>query len=74
MDVINPIHLRGWRFILLNGATGLANVIVLSNIPGYTILAPYAAGNFQGVTPSFGTWATTRTVQCSIVSPFSNGV
>jgi DHA2 family multidrug resistance protein len=43
----------------LNRATGLANVIVLSNIPGYTILAPYAAGNFQGVTPSFGTWATT---------------
>jgi DHA2 family multidrug resistance protein len=58
MDVINPIHLRGWRFILLNGATGLANVVVLSNVPGYTILAPYAAGNFQGVTPSFGTWAT----------------
>ena len=53
-----PIRLRGWRFILLNGVTGLANVVVLSNVPGYTILAPYAAGNFQGVTPSFGTWAT----------------
>jgi hypothetical protein len=52
-------YLRGWRFILLNGATGLANVVVLSNVPGYTILAPYAAGNFQGVTPNFGTWATT---------------
>jgi MFS transporter, DHA2 family, multidrug resistance protein len=51
--------LRGWRFILLNGATGLANVVVLSNVPGYTILAPYAAANLQGVTPSFGTWATT---------------
>lgn len=59
MAVIKPIYLRGWRFILLNGTTGLANVVVLSNVPGYTILVPYAAGNFQGVTPSFGTWATT---------------
>ena len=54
-----PGRLRGWRFILLNVATGLANVVVLSNVPGYTILAPYAAANLQGVTPSFGTWATT---------------
>src|ERR1700730_8137572 len=54
-----PRRLRGWRFILLNVATGLANVVVLSNVPGYTILAPYAAANLQGVTPSFGTWATT---------------
>jgi MFS transporter, DHA2 family, multidrug resistance protein len=52
-------RLRGWRFILLNFAAGLANVVVLSNVPGYTILAPYAAANLQGVTPSFGTWATT---------------
>jgi DHA2 family multidrug resistance protein len=59
MAVIAPIHLRGWRFILLNGAIGLANIVVLSNVPGYTILAPYAAGNFQGLTPSFGTWGTT---------------
>jgi MFS transporter, DHA2 family, multidrug resistance protein len=59
MAVIYPGRLRGWRFILLNGATGLANVVVLSNVPGYTILAPYAAANLQGVTPSFGTWATT---------------
>lgn len=51
--------MRGWRFILLNVATGLANVVVLSNVPGYTILGPYAAGGLQGVTPSFGTWATT---------------
>jgi MFS transporter, DHA2 family, multidrug resistance protein len=54
-----PGRLRGWRFLLLNVATGLANVVVVSNIPGYTILAPYAAANLQGVTPSFGTWATT---------------
>jgi len=59
MAVIRPIPLRGWRFILLNVATGLANVVALSNVPGYTILAPYAAANLQGVTPSFGTWATT---------------
>src|SRR5215813_5576658 len=54
-----PGRLRGWRFLLLNTAVGLANVVVLSNVPGYTILAPYAAANLQGVTPSFGTWATT---------------
>ncbi|MGH6801243.1 MAG: MFS transporter, partial [Methylocella sp.] len=51
--------MRGWRFILLNVATGLANVVVLSNVPGYTILGPYAAGDLQGVTPSFGSWGTT---------------
>jgi MFS transporter, DHA2 family, multidrug resistance protein len=59
MAVIDRRPLRGWRFILLNVAAGLANVVVLSNVPGYTILAPYAAANLQGVTPSFGTWATT---------------
>jgi hypothetical protein len=32
-----PGRLRGWRFVLLNVATGLANVVVLSNVPGYTI-------------------------------------
>jgi MFS transporter, DHA2 family, multidrug resistance protein len=52
-------RMRGWRFILLNVATGLANVVALSNVPGYTILAPYVSANLQGVTPSFGTWATT---------------
>jgi MFS transporter, DHA2 family, multidrug resistance protein len=59
MAVIYPTGLRGWRFVLLNVAVGLANVVALSNVPGYTILAPYAAANLQGVTPSFGTWATT---------------
>ncbi len=54
-----PGRLRGWRFILLNCTTGLECVVVLSNVPGYTILAPYAASNLQSVTPSFGTWATT---------------
>jgi MFS transporter, DHA2 family, multidrug resistance protein len=51
--------LSGWRFLLLNIVLGLGNVVVLSNVPGYTILGPYAAGDLQGVTPSFGTWATT---------------
>jgi DHA2 family multidrug resistance protein len=59
MPLIYPARLRGWRFILFNGAIGLANVVVLSNVPGYTILAPYAAGSLGGVTPSYGTWATT---------------
>ncbi|MGA8169985.1 MAG: MFS transporter [Methylocystis sp.] len=51
--------LSGWRFLLLNIVLGVGNVVVLSNVPGYTILGPYAASNLQGVTPSFGSWATT---------------
>ena len=43
-------RLRGWRFTLLNVATGVANVVVLSNVPGYTILTPYVGGDLQGVT------------------------
>ncbi|TLG77665.1 DHA2 family efflux MFS transporter permease subunit [Methylocystis sp. B8] len=54
-----PLRIGGWRFLLLNGATGAANVVMLANVPGYTVLAPYAAGSLQGVTPSYGTWATT---------------
>jgi MFS transporter, DHA2 family, multidrug resistance protein len=54
-----PGGLRGWRFILLSVAHGLANVVVLSNVPGYAILMPYAAVDLQGVTPSFGTWGAT---------------
>ncbi|KAF2992484.1 MFS transporter [Methylocystis sp. MJC1] len=52
-------RLTGWRFVLFNAALAGGNIIVLSNIPGYTVLAPYAAGNLQGVTLSFGVWATT---------------
>ena len=59
MSAEYPGRLRGWRFVLLNCVVGLANVVVLSNVPGYTVLAPYAAANLQGVTPSFGSWATT---------------
>jgi DHA2 family multidrug resistance protein len=59
MPIVYAEPIRGWRFLLLNLALGVGNVVVLSNVPGYTILAPYASGNLQGVTPSFGTWATT---------------
>jgi DHA2 family multidrug resistance protein len=52
-------RLTGWRFFLLQAALAAANVIALSNVPGYTVLVPYAAGSLQGVNPSFGTWATT---------------
>ena len=59
MPCVDSRPLRGWRFLLLNIVLGLGNVVVLSNVPGYTVLSPYAAGSLQGVTPSFGTWATT---------------
>jgi MFS transporter, DHA2 family, multidrug resistance protein len=60
MPVIShPGRLRGWRFILLNVAVGLANVVAIANVIGYTILIPYAAASLQGVTPSFGAWGTT---------------
>lgn len=52
-------RLTGWRFLLLNTALAVGNVIALSNVPGYTVLVPYAAGSLQGVNNSFGTWATT---------------
>ena len=35
-----PARMIGWRFLLLNGAAGAANVVMLSNVPGYTVLAP----------------------------------
>ncbi|RTL85101.1 MAG: MFS transporter [Hyphomicrobiales bacterium] len=52
-------RLTGWRFLLFNVALAVGNVIALSNVPGYTVLVPYAAGSLQGVNPSFGTWGTT---------------
>jgi MFS transporter, DHA2 family, multidrug resistance protein len=52
-------RLTGWRFLLFNAVLATGNVIALSNVPGYTVLVPYAAGGLQGVNPSFGTWATT---------------
>ena len=59
MKSIYGSPLRGWRFVLFNAALALGNIVVLSNVPGYTVLVPYAAGDLAGVTPSFGTWATT---------------
>ncbi len=52
-------RLTGWRFLLFNVAVAVGNVIALSNVPGYTVLVPNAAGSLQGVNPSFGTWGTT---------------
>jgi DHA2 family multidrug resistance protein len=64
--------LRGWRFLLFNASLTLVNVVVLSNVPGYTALVPYAAGNLAGVSPSFGTWATTdHMIGIALGLPFS---
>ena len=52
-------RLSGWRFLLLGLALAGGNVVALSNVPGYTVLAPYAASGLGGVGLSFGTWATT---------------
>ena len=59
MSINDPRPLRGWRFLLLNIVLGLGHVLVLSNVPGYAVLVPSAAGDLQGVTPSFGAWAAT---------------
>jgi len=64
--------LQGWRFIFLNLLLAVGNVIVLSNVPGYTVLVPYAAGGLQGVNPSFGTWGTTDTMMGIVLGlPFA---
>ncbi|ATQ70803.1 MFS transporter (plasmid) [Methylosinus trichosporium OB3b] len=59
MPIADAAPLRGWRFLLLNIVLGLGNVVVLSNVPGYAVVVPSAAGDLQGVTPSFGVWAAT---------------
>jgi len=59
VPITDPRPLRGWRFLLLNIVLGLGHVLVLSNVPGYAVVAPSAAGDLQGVTPSFGVWAAT---------------
>ena len=59
MTMLLEDRLTGWRFLLFAAALAVGNVIALSNVPGYTVLVPYAAGALQGVNPSFGTWATT---------------
>ncbi|HMK90482.1 MAG TPA: MFS transporter [Methylocystis sp.] len=57
--IVDNRPLRGWRLLLFVATLALANIVVLSNVPGYTISAPYVAGDLGGVTPSFGSWATT---------------
>jgi DHA2 family multidrug resistance protein len=54
-----PARLRGWRFILFNAALGLGHIVVFSNVGGYAVLVPYAAGSLEGVLPSFALWANT---------------
>lgn len=56
---VDHAPLTGWRLLLFNVVLAVGNVVVLSNIPGYTITVPYVAGSLGGVTPSFGSWATT---------------
>jgi len=51
--------LRGWRLWLFTANLALGTIVVLSNVPGYTTVGPYAAGSLGGVTPSFSSWATT---------------
>ena len=41
-------RLRGWRFILFNAVLGLGHIVVLSNVGGYAVLVPYAAGSLGG--------------------------
>jgi len=53
-------RLRGWRFILFNAVLGLGHIVVLSNVGGYAVLVPYAAGSLEGVLPSFALWANTH--------------
>ncbi|QGM48118.1 MFS transporter [Methylocystis heyeri] len=51
--------LRGWRLWLFTAVLALGTMVVLTNVPGYTITVPYVSGSLGGVTPSFGGWATT---------------
>lgn len=59
MPLTYPSRLRGWRFVLFNIALGLGHIVVVSNVGGYAVLIPYAAGSLQGVYPSFALWANT---------------
>lgn len=52
-------RLQGWRFIVFNLMLGLGHVVVLFNAGAYTALSPHTAGDLEGVSPSFASWATT---------------
>ena len=43
-----------------NAVLGLGHIVVLSNVGGYAVLVPYAAGSLRGVLPSFALWANTH--------------
>ncbi len=58
--IVDNRPLRGWRLWLLTAALALGTIVVLSNVPGYTITVPYVSGSLGGVAPSFGGWATTN--------------
>ena len=60
MVMTYPSRLRGWRFILFNAVLGLGHIVVLSNVGGYAVLVPYAAGSLEGVFPSFALWANSH--------------
>jgi MFS transporter, DHA2 family, multidrug resistance protein len=57
--IVDNRPLRGGKLWLLTATLALGNILVLTNVPGYTISVPYVAGELGGVTPSFGGWATT---------------
>jgi len=59
MRVEDNRPLRGWRLWLFTATLALGTMLVLANVPGYTITVPYVAGSLGGVTPSFGAWGTT---------------
>jgi len=59
MTELSEAPLSGYRLFIYILVLSIGNFIALSNVPGYTIIAPHAAGALQGVTPSFGTWGTT---------------
>lgn len=59
MSVLAMPRLHGWRFVLFNVLLGLGHMIILFNAGAYTALSPHTAGDLEGVSPSFASWATT---------------
>lgn len=52
-------RLRGWRFTVFNMMLGSGHMVVLFNAGAYTALSPHTAGDLEGVSTSFASWATT---------------
>lgn len=59
MSVLATPRLHGWRFVLFTLLLGLGHMIILFNAGAYTALSPHTAGDLEGVSPSFASWATT---------------